>query len=124
MGFRYRKRITIMPGVKVNISKKGLSSVSIGKPGATLNVGKQGVHGTVGVPGTGMSYRTKIGPKKDETKAPKQTYIKQYKNSHEINKQTMKYFLIGLALSIPTFGLSLVWAVYKMIKNLKNLEEL
>lgn len=55
MGLRYRKQIKLMPGVKLNISKTGLST-SIGKPGRTLNVSKRGVKSTVGLPGTGLSY--------------------------------------------------------------------
>jgi len=37
MGFRYRKSIKIIPGVRVNLSKSGVST-SIGRPGATVNV--------------------------------------------------------------------------------------
>lgn len=31
-------------------------SASVVKPGATVNVGKRGTRGTVGLPGTGISY--------------------------------------------------------------------
>lgn len=55
MGFRFRKSIKLMPGVRLNISKGGFST-SIGRPGATVNIGKRGVRGTVGLPGTGLSY--------------------------------------------------------------------
>ncbi len=58
MGFRFRRSLRIAPGIRVNIGKNGVSSVSLGKRGATLNVGKTGVHETVGLPGTGLSYRT------------------------------------------------------------------
>lgn len=56
MGFRFRKSIKLAPGVRLNITKKGISSVSIGKRGATVNVGKKGSRGTVGIPGSGLSY--------------------------------------------------------------------
>lgn len=55
MGFRFRKSITIVPGVRLNLSKTGIST-SIGRSGATINIGKRGVRGTVGLPGTGLSY--------------------------------------------------------------------
>ncbi|EGQ96012.1 hypothetical protein B7943_16580 [Vibrio cholerae] len=55
MGFKFRKRIKIAPGLHVNVSKSGVST-SIGKPGATVNVGKKGVKTTVGIPGSGLSY--------------------------------------------------------------------
>ena len=56
MGFRYRKSVRLVPGVRLNITGKGLSSASFGKPGATLNMGRRGTHGTVGIPGSGLSY--------------------------------------------------------------------
>ena len=55
MGFRFRKSISIIPGVRLNISKSGFST-SVGRPGATVNIGKRGVRGTVGLPGSGLSY--------------------------------------------------------------------
>lgn len=58
MGFRFRKQIKILPGLKLNISKKGVSSVSAGKKGATINLGRKGASQTIGLPGTGLSYRT------------------------------------------------------------------
>ncbi len=58
MGFRYRRSINLGSGVRLNVSKRGLSSVSIGKPGSTLNFGRRGVQATVGLPGTGLSYTT------------------------------------------------------------------
>lgn len=56
MGFKFRKRIKIAPGVYVNIGKTGINSATIGKRGASLNVGKKGVKTTVGLPGSGISY--------------------------------------------------------------------
>ena len=56
MGFRFRKSIKIAPGVRINLTKKGVSSVSVGKRGATVNVGKKGTRGTVGIPGSGLYY--------------------------------------------------------------------
>ncbi|EOG1896796.1 hypothetical protein APD35_09160 [Acinetobacter pittii] len=56
MGLNFRKSIKIAPGVRVNISKKGVSSVSVGGKGARVNVSKKGTRTTVGLPGTGLSY--------------------------------------------------------------------
>jgi hypothetical protein len=56
MGFRFRKSIKLAPGVKVNLSSRGLSSLSVGKNGARVNIGKKGIRGTIGIPGTGISY--------------------------------------------------------------------
>lgn len=56
MSFRFRKSIKLAPGVRINLTKKGVSSLSVGKRGATVNVGKKGTRGTVGIPGSGLSY--------------------------------------------------------------------
>jgi hypothetical protein len=59
MGFRFRKSIRLLPGVRVNLSKSGVST-SIGRPGATVNIGKRGLRATVGLPGTGLSYSEQV----------------------------------------------------------------
>ncbi len=59
MGFRFRKSVRIAPGVRLNFSKKGLSSLSVGRPGATVNMNADGAKTTLGLPGTGLSYSTK-----------------------------------------------------------------
>jgi hypothetical protein len=56
MGLRFRRTVKVFPGVKLNISRSGVSA-SIGVPGATLNVGNQGARFTAGIPGTGLSYQ-------------------------------------------------------------------
>ena len=55
MGFRFRKSIKLFPGVRLNLSKSGVSA-SIGGKGATINLSERGARGTVGIPGTGISY--------------------------------------------------------------------
>jgi hypothetical protein len=60
MGFRFQKRISLFPGIRLNLSKSG-ASVTVGKPGLSVNLGKDGATGNVGIPGTGLSYREKIG---------------------------------------------------------------
>ncbi|MBU6303246.1 MAG: DUF4236 domain-containing protein [Verrucomicrobia bacterium] len=60
MGLRFQKKIRILPGLYLNISKSGLS-VSAGGHGATVNVGTSGRKtATIGVPGTGLSYRAPL----------------------------------------------------------------
>lgn len=63
VGFRYRKSLRLAPGIRVNVTGKGLSSASIGKPGATLNLGRGGIRGTVGLPGSGLSYSSRRSAK-------------------------------------------------------------
>lgn len=63
MTLRFRKSIKIMPGVRLNASLSGLSA-TVGRRGASVNIGKRGVRGTVGVPGSGLSYSERLsGPR-------------------------------------------------------------
>ena len=56
MGFRYRKRIQILPFVYLNLSARGVS-LSFGRRGAHYTVSSSGKRtASVGLPGTGMSY--------------------------------------------------------------------
>ena len=59
MGFRFRKSINIIPGVRINLSN-GAPSLSVGPQGASLSFGKRGTYANLGLPGTGLSYRTRI----------------------------------------------------------------
>lgn len=56
MGFRFRKSIKIAPGIRMNVGKRGVSSISAGK----FNFGKRGVFQNINIPGSGLSYRAKV----------------------------------------------------------------
>jgi len=60
MAWNYRKRITIAPGVRLNVSKKGVST-TFGVRGASINMGQNGTYLNTGIPGTGIYKRQKIG---------------------------------------------------------------
>lgn len=59
MGFRFRRSVRLMPGVHVNFGKRGIST-SLGGRGATANIGRKGPRATVGIPGSGLSYSTRL----------------------------------------------------------------
>ena len=60
-GARFKKRSTIIPGLlRINLSKSG-TSASVGPQGADINIGRKGITTNAGIPGTGLSYRQKIG---------------------------------------------------------------
>ena len=76
MGFRLRQRIKIAPGLHLNIGKKG-TSFSLGRSGATVNVGgKRGSRATVGIPGTGLSYTANLSGKLSEPESQSQFQTK------------------------------------------------
>jgi hypothetical protein len=55
MGFRFRRTFRIAPGLRLNLSKSGVSA-SVGRRGLWFTVGPRGTRETVGLPGTGLSY--------------------------------------------------------------------
>lgn len=62
MPFRFFQRIRIAPGLRLNLSKGGVS-LSAGPRGAQFTVGTSGTRATVGLPGTGLHY-TVLNPHK------------------------------------------------------------
>ncbi len=60
MALRFRKSITLAPGIRMNLSGSG-ASFSLGGRGASVTVGKRGTFLNAGIPGTGISSRQKLG---------------------------------------------------------------
>jgi hypothetical protein len=60
MGFRFRRSLKILPGVRLNLSNSGVST-TLGPRGATVSLGKRGPRANVGMPGTGISYSAALG---------------------------------------------------------------
>ncbi len=69
MAWRFRKSFKLLPGVRVNVSKSGIST-SIGAAPFTLNIGPRGAHATASLPGTGFSIRHRIGAPAHRAAAP------------------------------------------------------
>lgn len=59
MAWNFRKRIKIVPGVHLNLSKSGIST-SIGPKGAKVTFGKNGTYLNKGIPSTGLYSREKL----------------------------------------------------------------
>ena len=59
MGWSFRRRIKVIPGVYLNVSKRGVST-TVGVRGASLTFRGDGTYANVGIPGTGFSSRQKI----------------------------------------------------------------
>jgi hypothetical protein len=69
MGFRFRRSIRVLPGVRLNVSKSGVST-SIGSRGAWLTFGRKGTRATLGIPGTGLGYTTTTARRVQSTPPP------------------------------------------------------
>lgn len=76
MGFRFQKRITLFPGLRLNLSKSGVS-MSAGPRGASVTVGKNGVYGNVGIPGSGLSWRERLDKPSGRTRSRDDGYREQ-----------------------------------------------
>jgi hypothetical protein len=55
MSWRFQRRRKILPGVTLNLGKRG-GSVSVGPRGAKLNAGARGLTATASLLGTGLAY--------------------------------------------------------------------
>ena len=75
MGFRFRRTIRIVPGVRLNVSRSG-TSISLGGRGYRYTVGPKGTRETVGLPGSGLSwtsyrpYTTRRQPQSEPSSTP------------------------------------------------------
>jgi Protein of unknown function (DUF4236) len=59
--FRFYRRVSLIPGLRVNLSKGG-ASLSIGGRGAWYTIGPHGRRATLGLPGTGLFWTERIPP--------------------------------------------------------------
>ncbi len=116
MGLRFRRRIKIIPGLYVNVSKSGLS-FSAGVRGASVTFGgKGGTYLNAGIPGTGIYTRQKIN---DGFSSPEEeteeTEIDLEKITSDLNEEELEMFnnsyrkrkksvLIGVVLTLFPLG--------------------
>lgn len=59
MGFRFRRSVKLLPGIRINFGLRGISA-TVGPRGANINFGPRGTHLNLGVPGTGLGYRVRL----------------------------------------------------------------
>lgn len=74
MSWRFRRSFKIIPGLKLNLSKTGLSA-SIGAAPFTVNLGSRGLYGTASIPGTGISFRQRLSEESLSQPQPKHDLI-------------------------------------------------
>lgn len=82
MPWRFRRSFKILPGIKINLSKGGVST-SLGGSGHSLNIGKKGVRSTVGLPGTGISFSQQLGNNKTKHQSTTRSAIEE-PNTHPL----------------------------------------
>ena len=94
MSFRFRRRIKLLPGVHLNISRSGIST-SLGVRGASMTFGKRGTFVNAGIPGTGISYREKL----QQPAAALEQPAPQVATQTEISHHHLHWWKIGLFLA-------------------------
>jgi hypothetical protein len=73
MSLRFQKRISILPGVRLNISPSGIST-TLGIPGASVTLGgRDGAHANFGLPGSGLSLRIPLAGQPEPRTGPPAT---------------------------------------------------
>lgn len=101
MGFRFRKSVKIMPGVRMNFSKKGMG-VRVGGKGGGLSFGPSGTRVSASIPGTGISYSSKLGGKKRKKTASASKTVKP-KNTKPIPLRVW-YLVVAALFLIGSLG--------------------
>jgi hypothetical protein len=94
MPVRFRRTFTLFPGVKVNVSKGGMS-ITVGRKGFHLNFSKQGVRQTTGLPGSGIShtsylYKTDDDDEEKDTKTEERSEAAAKEEEKPKRKRTKK----------------------------------
>lgn len=100
MAFRFQRRIKIAPGIRLNISKTGIST-TLGKPGTTVTVNKRGGQGNAGLPGTGLSTQTQLTKWQGEKPASHPAAPPEPRRTHPI-------FVVAAVVGVVL----LVWFIY------------
>jgi hypothetical protein len=84
MAWSFRKRIKIIPGVHLNLSKSGITT-SIGVKGANLTIGKSGTYLNTGIPALGLYHREKLSGSNIKPSIIPQTFNEQLVIDQEDN---------------------------------------
>lgn len=66
MTIRFWKRVNLIPGVRANFSKGGIS-LSLGGHGMWYTFGTRGRRATIGIPGSGLYWTEHIPPARPAT---------------------------------------------------------
>ena len=111
MGFRFRRTIRVIPGIRLNLSRSGVST-SVGIRGAHVTVGHGKVRETVGAPGTGIYYTTTQqthGDRAGEAQAPDGDQV--------MNKigRVVRIIVLGI-LAAFALGVVVLWALATFLR--------
>jgi len=103
MAWSYRKRIKVAPGVRLNVSKGGVST-TFGVRGASITTGKNGTYMNTGIPGTGIYNRQKIG-------GGNRNYAPSKNNASKNNGTIGVLAIMGIMLIIYLFAVDIIYGL-------------
>ena len=99
MGLIFRRSVKILPGLKVNVGKKG-TSVTVGTRGAHVTYGKGRKTASVGVPGTGVYYRKTISTKEKTPVNAAYSAQQQIPQRTKAENQTWGFVFLAIGIVI------------------------
>jgi len=123
MAFRFRRTLKIAPGLKINFGKRGVS-LSAGVRGATMTAGRHGLYGNVGLTGSGMSYRTRLGANGEQRRAERtqQRYALQTERLEQAQRHQQA--LKNIQLKLKDNGVLLVEDAFNQPLSREDLKQL
>lgn len=107
MVLRFRRTMKIAPGVRLNLTKKGISA-RIGPRGAGITTGTSGTTVSAGIPGTGLHASKKIKP------AAKQRDARISATPEPVAHKTEGLGFLGWS-GVVLWTVILVWGVGKIL---------
>lgn len=118
MALRFQKSFKIAPGIRLNLSKRGVG-VSAGVKGARVGVNSKGTYSSIGIPGTGISslnYHNKRSAHKKITGQKKIPWTKSNSISLLVLLSLIA-FLINITFGFIVIILSIIVYKYKIKKS-------
>lgn len=105
MGWGYRKRKQILPGVWLNFSKRGIST-TIGKRVASVNFGSSGTFLNLGIPGTGLYSRQRIssGKRSSRKESISSDNVQQSTSEHHYRYGSSCFGCLAIICWMALFG--------------------
>lgn len=99
MALRFRKSVKLFPGVRVNFGMRG-ASLNVGPRGASVSISNRGTYGNVSIPGTGLSFRSRLDNSvtKSSLTAHQQRYQKMLEKEQAIQNRASALSQVTLSL--------------------------
>jgi Protein of unknown function (DUF4236) len=104
MDVEVQKRIRVAPGMRINLSKRGITSVSVGPKGGTTTISRRGIRNNFSIKGTGFSWY-----KEHRWNQPQQTLETTNEASPRDDKRALFLVLVVPAVLLAAVGGAIVY---------------